>query len=185
MNVSPQQASCRWWKVSQFNNTIKLKSASIYFPIWLTPEHHFCLFWLLFIPAFECKETVRKFMNEVLLTFQTLLCTRGCFLLGSWDEVIPKPPSLPSVLTQKRFKWTDLHFLQCKRTYSSFPARQHPPNSCNKWRKEKKKGKKKTPVLFPLWEAVYKISLISSGMSWDNVYPHKHWRSCNYLDMPS
>lgn len=148
MNVSPQQASCRWWKVSQFNNTIKLKSASIYFPIWLTPEHHFCLFWLLFIPAFECKETVRKFMNEVLLTFQTLLCTRGCFLLGSWDEVIPKPPSLPSVLTQKRFKWTDLHFLQCKRTYSSFPARQHPPNSWNKWRKEKKKGKKKQPSPF-------------------------------------
>lgn len=53
----------------------------------------------------------------------------GCFLLRSWDEVIAKPPSLPSVLTQQRLEWTDLQLPQCKHTYSSFPACQHPPNS--------------------------------------------------------
>lgn len=92
----------------------------------------------------------------------------GCFLLRSWDEVIAKPPSLPSVLTQQRLKWTDLQLPQCKHTYSSFTACQRPPNSSP----EGLQRVKKKP--FPLWKAVYKISLISPGMRGDNVYPHKH-----------
>lgn len=103
----------------------------------------------------------------------------GCFLLRSWDEVIAKPPSLPSVLTQQRLEWTDLQLPQCKHTYSSFPACQHPPNSSP----EGLQRVKKKP--FPLWKAVYKISLISSGMTRDNVYLHKHRGSCNGLNVPS
>lgn len=125
---------------------MKFKSASIYFPIWLTPEHHFCLFWLLFIPAFECKETVRKFMNEVLLTFQTLLCTRAVFCRDPGMRSFQNHLVCPVCSLKKRFKWTHLHFTHIQ--FSCVPASAKLVELKRKERRKEKKNKPNTKPPF-------------------------------------
>ena len=102
----------------------------------------------------------------------------GCFLLRSWDEVIAKPPSLPSVLTQQRLKWTDLQLPQCKHTYSSFTACQRPPNSSPEGLQRVKKSPFHYERLF--------IKSALSAQEWEEImFIRTNTGSCNRLNIPS